>query len=156
MDGPSLHRAGSQRSKRKTASSGHSSGKAPSSSISASAQIINRLGITAPMTSRLTRTPRRRGQVHAKTRSINVGLNDKCVSLFDAPPSFRLARTLADRLSRPVGCSAATLAPWFQAGRYGPPVLSSILEARAELTLDKTFPLDNKSLFDTVPLLTPF
>jgi hypothetical protein len=32
------------------------------------------------------------------------------ISLFDAPPSFGLARTLADRLSRPVGCSAAVLA----------------------------------------------
>ena len=32
------------------------------------------------------------------------------ISLFDAPPSFGQARTLADRLSRLVGCSAAVLA----------------------------------------------
>jgi hypothetical protein len=30
-------------------------------------------------------------------------------------------------------------------------VRSSILEARAQLTLDKKYPSDNKSLFDTVP-----
>jgi hypothetical protein len=35
------------------------------------------------------------------------------MSLFDAPPSFGQARTLADRLSRPVGCSAAILAAPF-------------------------------------------
>ena len=129
-----------KRSNRKTASSSDSSGKAPSSSISASAQIINRLGITAPMTSRFTRTPRRRGQVHAKTRSINVGLNDKCVSLFDAPPSFGLARTPADRLSRladlmqrePSGRnSAAMLGAPLQADRRAPVVQSNILEAEA-------------------------
>jgi hypothetical protein len=32
------------------------------------------------------------------------------ISLFDAPPCFGQARTLVDRLSRPVGSSAAMLA----------------------------------------------
>jgi hypothetical protein len=32
------------------------------------------------------------------------------ISLFDAPPSFELARTLANRLSRLVGRNAAILA----------------------------------------------
>jgi hypothetical protein len=32
---------------------------------------------------------------------------------------------------------------------------SNIPAAKAELTLDKTLPPDNKSLFDTVPLLDP-
>ena len=33
------------------------------------------------------------------------------ISLFDAPPTFAQARTLADRLSRPVACSAVVVAP---------------------------------------------
>jgi hypothetical protein len=78
------------------------------------------------------------------------------ISLFDAPPSFGQARTLADRLSRPVGCSAAILAAQFLADRYAPPVQPSILEATAEPISDKKFPSDNKSLFDAVPLLNPF
>jgi hypothetical protein len=33
---------------------------------------------------------------------------------------------------------------------------SNIPAAKAELTLDKTLPPDNKSLFDTIPSLDPF
>jgi hypothetical protein len=78
------------------------------------------------------------------------------ISLFDAPPTFAQARTLADRLSRPVACSAATLAAPLRVDRYAPPVQSSILEAKAEPISDKRLPSDNKSLFDAVPLLYPF
>ena len=77
------------------------------------------------------------------------------ISLFDAPPTFAQARTLADRLSRPVACSAATLAAPLRVDRYAPPVQSSILEAKAEPISDKRLPSDNKSLFDAVPLFTP-
>ena len=78
------------------------------------------------------------------------------ISPFDAPPCSGQARTLVDRLSRPVGCSAAMLAAPLQADRCAPVVPSSILEAKAELISDKTCPSDNKSLFDAVPLLNPF
>jgi hypothetical protein len=72
------------------------------------------------------------------------------ISLFDAPPSFGQARTPADRLSRPVGCSAAILAVSLLADRCAQAVQSNILAAKARPISDK------KSLFDTVPLLNPF
>ena len=52
--------------------------------------------------------------------------------------------------------SDATLAVLLQMDRRVPSVQSNILAAKAELTSDKTLPLDNRSLFDTVPLLDPF